>query len=85
MKYWGRTEVYLKNRWQSKSLARVTPYESWFGQKTQVKHLRVFGCDAYAHILEDERGKLNSKARRLDILVNLRDTGYMTQSGEKLY
>ena len=30
----------------------------------QVKHLRIFGCDAYAHVPKDERGKLDSKARK---------------------
>ena len=51
-KYWGeavRTAVYLKNRCPTKRLKGMTPYEAWIGVKPKVKHLRVFGCDAYAH------------------------------------
>ena len=58
----------------------MTPYEAWVGVKPKVKHLRVFGCDAYAHIPKDERGKFDSKARKC-ILV-----GYSSESkGYRLY
>ena len=75
--YWGEavnTAVYLKNRSPSRSLKGVTPYEVWFGVKPQVKHLRVFGCDPFAHVSRDERGKFDSKTRKC-ILV-----GYSLQS-----
>ena len=75
--YWGEavnTAMDLKNRSPSRSLKGVTPYEAWFGVKPQVKHLRVFGCDAFAHVLRDERGKFDSKTRKC-ILV-----GYSLQS-----
>jgi len=26
----------------------MTPYEAWFGKKPRIKHLRTFGCVAYA-------------------------------------
>ena len=29
-----------------------------------VAHLRVFGSDVYAHILKEERGKLDPKAKK---------------------
>ena len=58
----------------------MTPYEPCFGVKHKVKHLRVFGCDACAHIPKDERGKFDSKAWRC-ILV-----GYSSESkGYRLY
>ena len=41
-----------------------TPYEAWTGKKPNVGHLRIFGCDAYAHIPKDERIKLDSKTKR---------------------
>ncbi len=50
-KFWAEavsTVVYLKNR------EGMTPYEAWHGEKPKVDHLRVFGCDAYAHIPKDE-------------------------------
>ena len=76
-KFWGEavfTAVYLKNRSPSRSLKGLTPYEAWFGKKPQVNHLRVFGCNAYAHVPKDERSKFDSKARKC-ILV-----GYSKQS-----
>ena len=32
----------------------MTPYEAWYGYKPKAHHLRVFGCDAYAHIPKDK-------------------------------
>ena len=58
------TAVYLKNQSPSKPLQDMTPYEAWFGRKPVANHLRVFGCDAYAHIPKDERSKFDSKARK---------------------
>ena len=58
----------------------MTPYEAWFGKKPKVEHLRVFGCDAYAHIPKDERGKLDSKARKCILLGYERD-----RKGYRLY
>jgi len=69
-----QTAVYLKNRSPSRSLRGMTPHEAWFGEKPKVKHFRVFGCDAFAHIPRDERGKFDPKTRKC-ILV-----GYSLQS-----
>ncbi len=53
--YWAATAVYLRNRCPTKAVLRMTPFEAWHGG---VDHLRVFGCDSYAHIPKDECGKL---------------------------
>ena len=29
-----------------------------------MKHLRVFGCNAYVHVPKEERGKLDSKSKK---------------------
>jgi len=42
------TAVYVLNRSSTKSLNEQTPYEAWFGKKPGVRHLRTFGCKAYA-------------------------------------
>ena len=42
----------------------MTPFEAWTKEKPKIEHLRVFGCDAYAHIPKDERKKLESKSRK---------------------
>jgi len=38
------------------------PDELWFGRKVNVKHLRVFGCPAYAHVPKAKRGKFDVKS-----------------------
>ena len=58
------TAVYLKNRSPTKAVERMTPFESWKRKKPEVDHLRVFGCDAYAHVSKDERQKLDPKAKK---------------------
>lgn len=51
------TAVYLKNRSPTKALKDMTPFEAWTKEKPRIEHLRVFGCDAYAHIPKDDKGK----------------------------
>ena len=51
------TAVYLRNRSPTKVLEDMTPFKAWVKQKPCVEHLRVFGCDAYAHVAKDERKK----------------------------
>ena len=42
----------------------MTPYEVWKGYKPNVNHLHIFGCSAYAHIPNDERSKMDLKAKK---------------------
>ena len=58
------TAVYLRNRSPTKVLEDMTQFEAWMKQKPCVEHLRVFDCDAYAHVAKDERKKLESKSRK---------------------
>ena len=64
-KFWGeavQTAVYLLNRAPTKSLDGKTPFEAWFGRRPRVKHLRVFGCTAYAKKLGPAITKLADRA-----------------------
>src|SRR5208337_2236618 len=54
--------VYLKNCSPTKSVPEMTPQEAWSGYKPTVRHLRTFGCKAYAHVLKSKRGQFDSKA-----------------------
>ena len=53
-----------QTRRSTKSLQHITPVEAWAGEKPDVRHSRVFGCTAYAHVPKDERHKLDPKARK---------------------
>ena len=79
-KFWAEalsTATYLRNRSPTKVIEGMTPHEAWAKEKPQVKHLRVFGCDAYVHIPKDERQKLDSKMRKCIFLGYGKETkGY---------
>jgi transposase InsO family protein len=50
-KFWGeavKTAVYILNLSPTRSLEGRTPFEAWYGKKPSVRHLRTFGCVAYA-------------------------------------
>jgi len=61
-KYWGEaimTAGYLQNRLPSKAVNK-TPYEVWNGEKPDLKHVRVFGSKAHAHVPSERRLKWDS-------------------------
>ena len=71
--YWAEavsTAMYLRNCILTRSLKeKVTLFEKWFGRKPDLSHIRVFGCTAYAFILDVKRkGKLSKKAERINVL-----------------
>ena len=68
------TAVYLRNCYPTKAVDGMTPYEVWYGYKPKVKYLGVFGCDAYVHVLKDERSKFDSKATKCLLLGNGKKT-----------
>ena len=74
------TATYIRNRCINSFLGNRTPFEALNNKRPSVKHFRVFGCTAYAHIPKDERSKLNKKARLCKFV------GYGTViKGYKLY
>ena len=42
-----------------------TPTELWSGNKPNISHLRVFGCQAWVHILKKRRSKLEPKSQEM--------------------
>ena len=53
---WGEaliTSSYLRNRQKLKKLNNKTPYEKVFGKAPSENRLRVWGCDAYVHNVND--------------------------------
>eukprot|EP00794_Sanderia_malayensis_P001745 gene1745-1944_t len=55
----------------------VSPFERWYGRKPTVKHLRVFGCTAFALKPNPYRRKMEAKSEQM------RFVGY--QKGTKRY
>ncbi|GAB1600790.1 hypothetical protein Ahia01_000357100 [Argonauta hians] len=66
-KFWAEalsTASYIRNRSPTNAVEGMTPYEVLKGRKPNVKHLRIFGCDAFVHVPKDERFKMDSKAKK---------------------
>lgn len=38
--------------------------EKWLGHKSSLRHLRDFGCDAYANVPKEKQTKLENKAMK---------------------
>jgi len=55
--------VYVWNRTHGSALTDRTPYEVMHGRKASVRHLAVWGCDAWCHIPKVQRGPLDTKAQ----------------------
>lgn len=76
-KFWAEalaTACYLKNRVMHSAIDNNTPEGIWTGSIPSVKHLKVYGYLAYAHIPKNNRQKLNNRAKEC-ILV-----GYSSQT-----
>ncbi|CAB0004008.1 unnamed protein product, partial [Nesidiocoris tenuis] len=59
----ANTAAYVINRCPTKKLGKSTPEECWTGKKVDLRHLRVFGCKAFAHVLGSQRKKLDDKSK----------------------
>jgi hypothetical protein len=56
LQFWAKathTAVYTLNRTSTRTLIGKTPFEAWYESKPFVSHLRIFGSDAYVHILKE--------------------------------
>jgi hypothetical protein len=63
------TTCYLVNRLSSSTLDDKTPHKVWSGKKPSLQHLRVFGCDAYVHVLKENMSKLDKRLKIVSLLV----------------
>lgn len=67
--YWAEavaTAAYLRNQLVTTALkSGESPYQRWYGNKPDLRHIRVFGCAAYTHIPGGNRKKLDAKAQKL--------------------
>ena len=62
--YWAKaanTAAYVMNKCTTSGVHDVTPHEKFFGKKSDLSHVRIFGSIAYVHIPDDTRQKLDPK------------------------
>ena len=65
--FWGEAlfaATQLINLSPTTILDGKVPDEVWSGKEVSYKHLRVFGCRAFAHVPKDERTKLENKSKQ---------------------
>ena len=55
---------YLVNQSPTLVLIDKTPQEVWTSKKPSIKHLKVFGFDAYVHVPKEKRSKLDNKSEK---------------------
>ncbi|RDY12321.1 hypothetical protein CR513_02911, partial [Mucuna pruriens] len=84
------TVVYILNRCPTKSVCDKTFKEAWHGRRPSIRHLRVFGCIAYAYVLDQLKKKINDKETKKVIISRyvmfdekgIRDWSSKSQKGE---
>lgn len=59
-----QTASYVLNRTISKQMDGMTAYEKWFKRKPEIKHMKIFGSDAYINVPKEKRKKLTQRVRR---------------------
>jgi hypothetical protein len=52
------------NQTSTMAVDGMTPKEKFTSKKLDVSHLKVFGCIAYVHVIDEKRSKLDPKAKK---------------------
>ena len=64
--YWAKatnTVVYLMN-WCTSRVHDITPYENFYGKKSNLSHIRIFGSITFVHIPDEKQQKLDPKLEK---------------------
>jgi hypothetical protein len=64
-RFWGRAGAHAAYVWNRSHISHetgMTPYEAMRGKKPSMKHLGVWGCDAFCHVPREQRDALAPKA-----------------------
>jgi hypothetical protein len=78
--FWGEAvnfAVYVLNRYLTKSVDGMIPFEAWHGRKPAVQHLRTFGSIVYVRNTTPHLKKLEDRGRKM-IFISY-------ESGSKAY
>ena len=55
----------------------ITPHNKFYGKKSNLSHVRIFGSIAFAHILDEKRQKLDPKSEKcIFVGYSLEQKGY---------
>jgi hypothetical protein len=54
---------YLVKKSPSSTMDDKTPHEVWTGKKPSLTHLKIFGYEAYVHVLKENKSKIKKKAK----------------------
>jgi transposase InsO family protein len=61
----AQAAVHVRNRCSTRAVPGATPYQVWTGRRPSIENLRVFGCVAYVHVVEQKRSdKLGDRSIR---------------------
>jgi hypothetical protein len=58
------TAVYLQNRSPHRILGKMTPEEAFTDRRSDVEHIRIFGCSTFSHVASERRTKLDPTAQQ---------------------
>jgi hypothetical protein len=67
------TAVYVHNRIPHRVLGNKTPEDMFICEKTEVSHLRIFGCPVYVHVPKEKISKLDPSRKKV-IFVGYSET-----------
>ncbi|KAH9096323.1 hypothetical protein Ae201684P_009555 [Aphanomyces euteiches] len=90
LRFWAEAvshAMYLWNRTYSASTPGTTPFEKLWKSKPDLGNLRIFGCEAYAHVESHQRTKFASKTIRAMYLghePNVKGYRLYTSSPERI-
>jgi hypothetical protein len=65
--FWAETVVtaiYIMKQTPTTIIHGMTPEEKFTSKKPDVSHLRVFGCIAFVHVLDEKISKLDLKIEK---------------------
>ncbi|RDX66056.1 hypothetical protein CR513_55223, partial [Mucuna pruriens] len=80
--------VYILNRCPTKCVYDKTPKGPYNGRRPLIKHLKVFGCIIYTHVLDQLRKKLDDKCERCIFIgynTNSKDWSSKSQKGKMAF
>ena len=60
--------IYLMNRCTTLGVHDVIPCETFYGKKSDLSHIKIFGSIAYVHIPDEKRLKLDTKSEKCILL-----------------